>query len=131
MPVSSPHCFINHGFAHSECPGLLINSQLTSLVLGLFWLASIICITVGTQAHAHVLNSHQYLFRVSIIASEVNGVCLTQVLFHFYSQLIDDQEFWGGSLGGQLFLQVNPSADDPVLSISVALRYVCVFIPIH
>jgi hypothetical protein len=52
------------------------------------------------------------------------------VLFHFCSQLIDDQEFWGGSLGGQLFLQVNPSADDPVLSISVALRYMCVFIPI-
>ena len=44
--------------------------------------------------------------------------------FCFSSQFIDDQEFWGGSLGGQLFLQVNPSADNPILSISVALRYI-------
>ena len=51
--------------------------------------------------------------------------------FCFSSQLIDDQEFWGGSLGGQLFLQVNPSADNPILSISVALRYIHIFIPIH
>ena len=50
------------------------------------------------------------------------------MLFHFSTQLIDDQEFWGGSLGGQLFLQVNPSADDPILSISVALRYLLPYI---
>ena len=40
----------------------------------------------------------------------------------FFSQFVDDQEFWGGSLGGQLFLQANPDADNPVLSFSVALR---------
>lgn len=42
--------------------------------------------------------------------------------YPLFSEFIDDQEFWGGSLGGQLFLQVNPSADNPILSISVALR---------
>ena len=51
-------------------------------------------------------------------------------VFFFSSQFIDDQEFWGGSLGGQLFLQVNPSVDDPILSISLALRYMHMFMPI-
>ena len=35
---------------------------------------------------------------------------------------MDDQEFWGGSLGGQLFQAVNPDATDAVLSITAALR---------
>lgn len=41
----------------------------------------------------------------------------------FNIQLLEDEEFWGGSLGGQLFQVVNPSATDAVLSVSVALRF--------
>ena len=38
-------------------------------------------------------------------------------------QLIDDQEYWGGSLGGQLVFQtIDPTITDAVLSVSVALR---------